>query len=307
MMNLLARPACGSPPAARPLNALTVDVEDYFHVSGFDRCVGRSEWDGLPSRVEASTHRLLDCLAEADVRGTFFVLGWLAERKPALVRAIRAAGHEVGCHSYGHRLIYEQTRAEFRADLRRGLGVLQDILGGPVTAYRAPSFSVTRQSLWALDVLVEEGVTLDSSIYPTRHDRYGIPGTPAGPHRIEREAGGLWEFPPPVWRGAGYAVPVGGGGYFRLYPYRLTRAALRGINAAGRPFASYLHPWEVDPGQPRLRPGLLRGFRHYVNLGRTEGRLRQMLRDFAFGTLSEALAAFQGAEVCTRGVRSEAG
>jgi succinoglycan biosynthesis protein ExoA len=283
------------PVGATCLNALTIDVEDYYHVSAFEHCVARDDWASLPARVEESTFRLLDCLAEADVRATFFILGWVAERHPALVRAIARAGHEIGCHSYAHRLVYQQAPADFRADLRRGLGVLQDILGKPVVAYRAPSFSITQQSLWALDVLIEEGITIDSSIYPTYHDRYGIPGTPLEPHRIDRPAGSLWEFPPPVWRFLGYPLPAGGGGYFRLFPYALTRLALRRINAAGRPFAAYLHPWELDPQQPRMKPGLLRGFRHYVNLTRTEPRLRQLLCDFPFGTLSEALARLQPA------------
>src|SRR5262249_8121285 len=158
-------------------------------------------------------------LAEAGAHATFFVLGWVAERHPRLVRSIRAAGHEVGCHSYWHRLIYDLTPEQFRRDLREGLDVLEDILGEPVTCFRAPSFSITRRSLWALATLIEEGVRIDSSIYPTHHDRYGIPGTPLAPHRIEREAGGLWEFPPPVLRRLGYPLPLGGGGYFRLFPY----------------------------------------------------------------------------------------
>lgn len=279
------------------VNALTIDVEDYYHVSAFDGVVPREQWDSLPSRVGPNTERLLDCLAAANVKGTFFVLGWVAERQPSLVRAIRAAGHEVGCHSYAHRLIYEQTPAEFRADLRRALGVLQDTLGEAVTLYRAPSFSVTRQSTWALDILIEEGIRVDSSIYPTHHDRYGIPGTPLGPHRIERPAGALWEFPPPVWRLFGYPLPVGGGGYFRLYPYALTRLGLSRVNAAGRPFSVYLHPWEVDPEQPRVPVGLKTRFRHYVNLGRTEARLKRLLADFPFGTLSQALASFEPSAV----------
>jgi polysaccharide deacetylase family protein (PEP-CTERM system associated) len=166
---------------------------------------------------------------------------------------------------------------------------LEDILGEPVTAYRAPSFSIVERSLWALDVLVEEGFLFDSSIYPTHHDRYGIAATPPQPHRIERDGGSLWEFPPPVWRLMNYPLPVGGGGYFRLYPYGLTRRGLRAINAAGRPFAVYLHPWEFDPEQPRLRPGMMRAFRHYVGMRRTEARLVQLLKDFRFGTMSQAL------------------
>jgi polysaccharide deacetylase family protein (PEP-CTERM system associated) len=271
------------------LNALTIDVEDYFHVSGFDDCVSRSQWDDLPSRVGDSTRRILDRLAEAGVHGTFFVLGWVAERHPDLVRAIRAGGHEVGCHSYGHRLIYEQTPQEFRDDLRLARCVLEDILGEKVVSFRAPSFSITKRSLWALDVLLEEGFLFDSSIYPTHHDRYGIAGSPLEPHAIERTEGTIWEFPPPVWRLMNYPLPVGGGGYFRLYPYAVTRRGLRAINNNGRPFAVYLHPWEFDPDQPRFRPGRMRAFRHYVGLRRTEGRLLRLLNDFRFGTMSEAL------------------
>jgi polysaccharide deacetylase family protein (PEP-CTERM system associated) len=279
------------PREVRPmLNALTIDVEDYFHVSGFDRCVSRKQWDDFAPRVVDSTRCVLDLLAAAGVRATFFVLGWVAERQPDLVRIVRAAGHEVGCHGYAHRLIYEQTPRQFRVDLRLARLVLENILGEKVSAYRAPSFSITRRSLWALDVLLEEGFLFDSSIYPTHHDRYGIPGTPLEPHTIERSGGTIWEFPPPVWRVMKYPLPVGGGGYFRLYPYALTRRGLRAINAAGRPFVVYLHPWEFDPDQPRLRPGVLRAFRHYVGLRRTEGRLVRLVKDFRLGTMSEALA-----------------
>ncbi len=291
--NLRLRPEMNAitPDAPRPpLNALTIDVEDYFHVSAFDRCISRRQWDDFPSRVSGSTQRVLDRLAEAGVRGTFFVLGWVAERYPTLIRAIHAAGHEIGCHSYSHHLIYEQTPEIFRSDLRLARLTLEDIIGERVTAYRAPSFSIVERSLWALDILLEEGFLYDSSIYPTHHDRYGIVGTPLHPHCIERTAGSIWEFPPPVWKVMNYPLPIGGGGYFRLYPYGLTRRGLRAINAAGRPFAVYLHPWEFDPDQPRFRPGMMRAFRHYVGLRRTEKRLVQLLKDFRFGTLTESLS-----------------
>jgi polysaccharide deacetylase family protein (PEP-CTERM system associated) len=285
-----------APATPRPLlNALTIDVEDYFHVSGFDHCVSRRQWDDFPSRVSSSTLRVLDRLTEAGVRGTFFILGWVAERHPALIRAIHAAGHEIGCHSYSHRLIYEQTPATFASDLRLARLILEDIIGERVTAYRAPSFSIVERSLWALDILLEEGFLFDSSIYPTYHDRYGLAGTPPHPHCIERTGGSIWEFPPPVWRIRNYPLPIGGGGYFRLYPYRLTRRGLRAINAAGRPFAVYLHPWEFDPDQPRLRPGIVRAFRHYVGLRRTKERLVQLLKDFRFGTLTESLGEWLNA------------
>jgi polysaccharide deacetylase family protein (PEP-CTERM system associated) len=279
-----------SPPL---LNALTVDVEDYFHVSGFEGIVDRDHWHEFPSRVAAGTDKILRALDAASVRGTFFVLGWVADKHPELVRTIQRAGHEIGCHSYWHRLVYRQTPAEFRADLRRARDLLHDITGAPVVAYRAPSFSITRQSLWALDILIEEGFRYDSSIYPTHHDRYGIAGAPLRPHHIVRSTGTLWEFPMAVYRCFGYPLPVGGGGYFRLYPYAFTRHGLRAINAEGRPFAVYLHPWELDPEQPRLRPGRLKAFRHYVNLRRTQRRLECLLRDFPLGAMSEVYASLE--------------
>jgi polysaccharide deacetylase family protein (PEP-CTERM system associated) len=291
----LRQDGCDAPAvAAATLNALTIDVEDYYQVSAFDGLLSRSAWDGMESRVVASTERLLAVCDEAGVRGTYFVLGYVARRHPNLVRTIARAGHEVGCHGFWHRLVYEQTPGEFRDDVRQARDLLEQLVGGPVTCYRAPSFSVTRRSEWALDVLVEEGFLIDSSVYPTHHDRYGLPGTPPEPHPVERNGGLLWEFSPPVWRVCGYPLPVGGGGYFRLYPYVLTRRGLRAVNRAGRPFAFYLHPWEVDPGQPRLAAGWRRSFRHYVGLRRTERRLKRLLDDFAFGTLSEALDAYRG-------------
>ncbi len=273
------------------LNALTVDVEDYYHVTAFEGCAPRARWDSYESRVVPSTEKVLRILEEAGVRGTFFVLGWVAERFPRLVRAVRRAGHEVGCHSYWHRRVCKQTPDEFRGDLCEARDVLQDILGERVTAYRAPTYSILRDNLWALDVLIEEGFTLDSSIYPTHHDRYGIPGFRPEPHEIRRAKGSITEFPAAIYRWCGYPLPVGGGGYFRLYPYALTRHGLRAVNAAGRPFMAYFHPWEFDPGQPRMPVGRLTRFRHYVNLHRTDARLRRLLRDFRFGTMSEALAA----------------
>jgi polysaccharide deacetylase family protein (PEP-CTERM system associated) len=280
-------------------NALTIDVEDYYHVSAFERWIPRDAWDGLESRVERSTWKILHLLEDAGVRATFFILGWVARNCPALVRAIRRAGHEIGCHSFWHRLVYEQSPGQFREDLSRARGTLESITGQRVLAYRAPSFSITRQSLWALDVLIEEGFQIDSSIYPTYHPRYGLPGAPLRPHRIQRPEGSLWECPPPVHRFLGYPLPVGGGGYLRLFPYALTRHWLRKVNRAGRPNVVYLHPWELDPEQPRFRFGTLKTFRHYVNLHRTEQRLTRLLKDFRFGTLSEMLSAQCGARIDT--------
>jgi polysaccharide deacetylase family protein (PEP-CTERM system associated) len=289
---LLARPlpSFSQRPPAQVRNALTVDVEDYYHVSAFENSIPRSSWDRYESRVAASTEKVLSLLARVNVRGTFFILGWVADREPGLVRTIQRAGHEIGCHGYWHRLVYQQTPSAFRADLRRARDVLEHVTGRAVRAYRAPSFSITRQSLWALDILVEEGFQIDSSIYPTRHDRYGLPGAPPWPHRIACPAGELLEFPLPVYRRLGFPLPIGGGGYLRLYPYRFTRHGLRAINCQGRPFAVYVHPWELDPEHPRLGMGLFRAFRHYVNLHRTAERLTGLLRDFSFGPLGEVFA-----------------
>jgi polysaccharide deacetylase family protein (PEP-CTERM system associated) len=289
-------------PEARPaevLNALTVDVEDYYHVSAFEEGVARSQWSDFESRVAASTQKILDVLAAASVHGTFFVLGWVARRHPELVRAIHAAGHEIGCHSFWHRLVYQQTPEAFREDLCLARDILQNITGEPVVAYRAPSFSITRRSLWALDILIEEGFLMDSSIYPTYHDRYGMAGAPCRPHTITRPAGEIVEFPMPIYRQFGYPLPVGGGGYLRLYPYALTRRGLRQINAEGRPFVVYLHPWELDPDQPRMPVGRLKAFRHYVNLDRTRKRLKHLVRDFPLGTLSDVFSLLQDRDQMT--------
>lgn len=277
------------------VNALSVDVEDYFHVSAFEGAIDPSSWDSLESRVGTNTERILDLLDEYQIRATFFVLGWVADRQPSLVKAIQSAGHEIGTHGYRHQLIYRQTPEEFRDDLRRSLNVLEDIVGEPIRLFRAPSFSITKDSMWALDILAEEGIMIDSSIYPTHHDRYGIPGVPLSPHQISTSHGPIWEFPPPVWKVMKYPLPVGGGGYFRLYPYQLSRFALRQINQSGRPFCAYIHPWEIDPDQPRVRVGLASRFRHYLNLHRTESRIKQLLSDFPFGTISDSLGITPGA------------
>ena len=273
------------------LNAFTVDVEDYFQVSAFENDIARDQWDQYESRVVANTHRILDLLARHDVKATFFVLGWIADRFPQLVRDIHDAGHEIGSHGYEHRLIYHQTPDQFRDDLQRSLGAIGDACGAPIATYRAPSFSITKKSLWALDILVEEGLLIDSSIFPTHHDRYGIPNAKAEIHRRETSAGPIWEFPPSVRRLGRWNFPVGGGGYFRLYPKALTSRWLRGINhTANRPFMFYVHPWEVDPKQPRLPAGTrATRFRHRVNLASTERKLDRLLQTFRFGPLGEVI------------------
>jgi polysaccharide deacetylase family protein (PEP-CTERM system associated) len=278
--------------ASLPLvNAFTVDVEDYFHVAALAPAVTPESWASRESRVERNTEVLLGLLAEHGVRGTFFVLGWVAERSPTLVRRIAEAGHEVACHGYSHRLIYRQSQEEFRQETLRAKHGLEDILGQAVRGYRAASFSITRESLWALDVLIDAGFEYDTSIFPIRHDRYGIPGASPRLGPITAPSGRtIVEFPMSAARFLGVQVPVSGGGYFRILPYGVTRAGLRQINRrAGRPFMFYLHPWEVDPGQPRIRVGAWSRFRHYTNLSRCEARLRRLLRDFAFAPAIDVL------------------
>jgi polysaccharide deacetylase family protein (PEP-CTERM system associated) len=272
-------------------NAMSVDVEDYFQVSAFDGILPRIAWDRQESRVCANTDRLLDLFAEHHVRATFFVLGWVAERHPALVRRIGAAGHEVASHGYGHRLVYELTRDQFREDVRSAKSTLEAITGRPVSGYRAPSYSVTTQTMWALDVLLETGHWYDASIFPIHHDRYGIPDAPRHVHLIHREMGTIVEAPGSTVRCGPVNLPVGGGGYFRLLPYSWTRWGIARVNRAERqPAFFYLHPWEIDPDQPRLAVPSLTRFRHYRNLSRTEPRLRRLLRDFRFTTVEGVLA-----------------
>ena len=273
------------------LNAFTVDVEDYFQVSAFERNIPRSQWEDFPHHVVDNTSRLLDLLAEHNVLGTFFVLGWVAERYPRLVERIAAAGHELASHSYWHRLVYELTPDEFREDLRRSKRAIEDAAGQLVEGYRAPSFSITEKSVWALEVLCEEGFTWDSSIFPIVHDRYGIPGAKTGIHEIETAAGSIVEFPPSVRKIGPLNLPVSGGGYFRLYPYFFSASSFRRINKrSGRPFMFYVHPWEIDPDQMRMSfaKGSTR-FRHYVNLKSTHTKLGRLLRGFSFGRISDVL------------------
>lgn len=272
------------------VNAMTVDVEDYFQVSAFEGHVSRSQWNTLESRVLRNTEVLLTMFEGAGVSATFFVLGWVAERFPALVRQIALAGHEVASHGYEHRLVYSMTPAEFRDDLRRAKAVLEAAAGFPVLGYRAPSFSITRRSLWALDVLIDEGYVYDASIYPVHHDRYGIPDWPRHIHQVTRTGGSIWELPGSTARWAATNFPIGGGGYFRLLPYGWTRRGIARMNDQERqPAVFYLHPWEIDPDQPRLRVGGLSGLRHYRNLDKTQGRLYRLLRDFRFGPVQNVL------------------
>ncbi len=279
------------------LNALSFDVEDFFQVSAFNHVIDRSSWETQPRRVGDNTRVLLDLLATSGVKATFYVLGWVAERDPNLVKGIARAGHEIASHGYSHKLIYSQSRDEFAEETRRSKAILEDLAQVRVTSYRAASYSIRRESLWALDVLHEEGFTTDSSIFPIRHDRYGLIGGPLQPYYIDLPGGGrILEYPISTLQRAGLNLPVSGGGYFRLYPYALSRCLARQVNAEGRPFVFYLHPWEVDPDQPRVEVGPLTRFRHYNNLSKCRGRLERLLRDFRFGTVTESVTATYGCE-----------
>lgn len=267
----------------------TVDVEDYFQVSAFASVISPDDWDQYDCRVEQNTRRVLEIAAAAGTHGTFFILGWVAQRYPDLVREIQNAGHEIGCHSQWHQLVYELGPDRFRKDLQESRDTLQNITGQPVTLYRSPSFSVTTKSLWALDILVEEGFGTDSSIYPVHHDRYGIPNAPTTPHVIKTAAGPIREFPGTVCQIGRANIPVGGGGYLRLLPWMMTRRLLKSIRSQGRPLNVYIHPWEFDPEQPRISASRKSRFRHYQNLKSTAPKIRRMLETFRLTTMSNVL------------------
>jgi polysaccharide deacetylase family protein (PEP-CTERM system associated) len=281
-------------------NALTFDIEEYFHAEVFARTLSPEEWPSLASRVVDTTERLLDILDYADVRATFFVLGWIADRYPTLVQDIAGRGHEIACHGYGHQMIHRQSRLEFAKDLQQAKTAIEDAAGVAVIGYRAPTFSVVRETLWSLEILWEAGFLYDSSIFPIAHDRYGIPDAPRFPHRVPITNGhGIAEFPLSTISVLGRRLPVAGGGYFRLLPYRVTRRAIQHLNDRERqPAIVYLHPWEMDVHQPRVRVGWLSRFRHSVNTHSTEGKLRRLLSDFRFAPVRDILA---GSGVLTPG------
>jgi len=269
------------------LNALTIDVEDYYQVSGFESHIRFEQWPHYESRVIGNTWRLLELLHFHRVKATFFVLGWIAERYPQLVLAIHKEGHEVASHGYRHRLLYNMNRTEFREDTMRAKNIVEDLLGVPVLGYRAASYSIIKENIWCLDVLQELGFVYDSSVFPIHHDRYGIPDSDRFPYRISLDGGRLWEFPLSTVQLFGRNVPVAGGGYFRIFPYSFVRWGIRRIHQEGQPAIFYFHPWEIDPSQPRINGSRLSRFRHYVNLDKTEPRLRRLLRDFRFGPLQD--------------------
>ena len=269
---------------------MTVDVEDYFQVQAFAGVIDRGTWDSTPCRVEANMDHILAAFDRAGVHGTFFTLGWIADRHPRVVRAIVAAGHELASHGYGHARADGQTPEEFRDDVRRAKRVLEDLGGIAVAGYRAPTFSIGPRNPWAFDVLAEEGYRYSSSIYPVRHDLYGVPDAPRFPYRPA--AGALMELPMTTVRLGGRNLPCAGGGYFRLMPYPLFRTLLRRFNRAeAAPGVFYFHPWEVDPGQPRVTAASrMARFRHYVNIAAMPGRLERLLRDFAWDRMDRVFA-----------------
>ncbi len=271
-------------------NALSVDLEEYFQVSNFAHRISREDWDRLPSRVEDSTRRLLDAFDETGSRATFFMLGWVAERHPALAREIAARGHEVACHGFQHELVYDLGPEAFRADLRRARGAIEDACGVAVQGYRAPSYSITRDSLWALPILAEEGFRFDSSIFPIRHHRYGIPDFHRSPVRIDLGGGGsILEFPLTTAQFGPLRLPLAGGAYLRFLPGPLFRWAFGRLAGAGEPTVLYLHPWEVDPEQPRQEVSWPVRVNHYHRLEQTERRLRRLLEAHRFAPLGEVL------------------
>jgi polysaccharide deacetylase family protein (PEP-CTERM system associated) len=264
-------------------NALTIDLEDYFHVSAYSQQVRMEDWDSYPSRVERNTDRLLELLAERNCLATFFVLGWVAEKKPEVVARVAAAGHEIACHSMLHRSIFDLSPREFREDTRRAKAVIEQTTGKRVVGYRAPSFSVTKRSFWALDILVEEGFSYDSSIFPVEHPSYGIPDAPRTPYWINTPSGPILEFPMPTLALGTRRSPIGGGAYLRLLPYSYTLRSIRYLNQHEKlPVCVYVHPWELDPAQPRMGGSLTARARHYFGLGGTETKLRKLLRDLEF-------------------------
>lgn len=269
---------------------LSVDVEDYYHVEAFTDKIDRSSWDSFETRVERNTLRILDLFDESNVKATFFTLGWVAERHPGLVREIANRGHELACHSYWHRLIYNLTPEQFREDTARAKDVIENACGQRVYGYRAPSYSITEDSTWALDVLRDLGFEYDSSIFPIKHDVYGIASAPRVPFLAPTPAGAIVEYPITTFRlfSNGPNMPVGGGGYLRIFPYWYTTLGIEAARKEGVPLITYIHPWEVDPEQPRLAGRLTSRLRHYTNLAKTAKRLRKLIASTKFVPFRDA-------------------
>jgi len=272
------------------VNAITVDVEEYFHATEAQNVLGQTDWASLPSRIQQQVHTTLDLFHSKNVKATFFILGWVAEKFPTLIRKIADAGHEIACHSYAHRLVYDLSPAEFRSDTLRAMNAIQDACGVSPRVYRAPSYSITRQSLWALEILIECGFTHDSSIVPINHDRYGIPGSTRLPHILNTPSGRIFEIPAAtVELTKGRVLPIGGGGYLRLLPYRYCAAGIRRVNEHDQaPACIYFHPWEIDPDLARLPMGVIGRWRTYTGLSGMQRKIERLLEEFEFSTMSVA-------------------
>jgi polysaccharide deacetylase family protein (PEP-CTERM system associated) len=277
------------------INCLTIDVEDYFQVNAFAENIHQDQWESFPLRVHENTHKILDILDRFGIKATFFILGWVADRLPDLVRQIHHRGHEIACHGYSHELVFKIGPDKFRTDIRRAKLLLEDQIGERVNGYRAPSYSITSQSLWALNILVEEGFTYDSSIFPIVHDTYGIPDAKRFPNIIETDAGPLVEFPLTTislnlgWKK--FHLPIAGGGYLRLLPVEIIRRGISSINNREKqPTVLYFHPWEIDPKQPRIKASRKSRFRHYLNLHRTEKKLVYLFERLNFAPMKEVLS-----------------
>ena len=272
------------------LNALSVDVEDWFHVSLFRHHIKRSQWNELENTVVSNVCRILELFSEHGARATFFILGWVAERYPEIVIAIQEQGHEIASHGYGHKVIYEQSPDEFFEDVQRSIDILEGITGEKVKGYRAPSYSITRESLWAWETLADLGLQYDSSVFPIKHDLYGIADAPRFPFNVYVSGKGkLIEFPISTIQIFGKNVPMAGGGYLRLYPYWFFKYGIEKINAENKPAVIYFHPWELDPQLPRIDVGSMKRIRHYGNLALMEDRIVNLLKTFRFGTVDEVL------------------
>jgi len=298
---------------------MTIDVEDYFHVEAFSKQVGRERWDDYPLRVESNTRCLLDLLDRHDVKATFFVLGWVARKAPRLIAEIAHRGHEIACHSLWHRLVYNLTPEEFRADLREATSIIEDAAQTKLLGYRAPTYSITKQSLWALEILAEEGYTFDSSIFPIRHDLYGYPefvrfpvqvqcghsngatepATADGTASAKKTATTITEFTASTVNVLGKNLPGPGGGYLRIFPLRYALWALSRIGNEGKPATVYLHPWEVDPEQPRIPAPVRSRMRHYTGLGATARRLEKLLATFRFAPMGRVLEQHPPTQTCS--------
>lgn len=269
------------------LKVMTVDVEDYFQVAAFDKQISPEQWGNYPLRVESNTHRILDMFAQTGAKATFFTLGWVAERLPALIHRIVQEGHELGSHGFGHQKAFLQSRKDFESDVRSSKHLLEDLSGQPVLGYRAPSFSIDKRNEWAFDVLREAGYVYSSSTYPVVHDHYGTPDWPVAPYQLSN---GLWELPQSTIDKWGRRLPVGGGGYFRLFPLPLSEYLIRTFHEQhGHPYIFYFHPWEIDPLQPRIADAPLKSkFRHYVNLARMEGKIRSLCEAHQWHSIRDA-------------------